>query len=142
MTRPPKFTIAALMGVVAFCAATFAALRASSPYWASAMVSTTVLVLLGSIVASLLGRHRARWSGFAIFGCGYFLLTFTSPFRDVVRPHLFTSVAIVESYRHLHPEVQVDMTEMTPLQGAGVPACRRRSPQRARSKCRRRSLSR
>ena len=53
MTRPPKFTIAALMGLVALCAATFAALRTSSPHWASAMVSVTVLVLLGSVVASL-----------------------------------------------------------------------------------------
>ena len=121
MTRPPKFTIAALMGLVALCAATFAALRTSSPHSASAMVSVTVLVLLGSVVASLRGRHPAAWSGFAIFGCGYFLLTFTSPFRDVVRPHLLTSIAIVESYRHLHPEVRVEVTDLTPLLGAGVP---------------------
>jgi CDP-diglyceride synthetase len=121
MTRRPKLTIAALMALVAFCAATFAALRASSPYLASAMVSVTVLVLLGSVVASLLGRHRAAWSGFAIFGWGYFILTFTSPFRDVVRPHLFTSVAIVESYRHVHPELRVELMTLNPLPGAGVP---------------------
>jgi hypothetical protein len=85
------------------------------------MVSLAVLALLGSVVASLWGRHRAGWSGFAVFGWGYFVLTFTSPFRDVVRPHLFTSVAIVESYRHLHPEVRVEVTDLADLPGAGVP---------------------
>jgi hypothetical protein len=83
MTPLPRLTIAALIGLVALCAVTFAALRTSSPYWASAMVSLTVLVLLGSVVASVWGRHRAGWSGFAIFGWGYFRLAFCSPFRDV-----------------------------------------------------------
>jgi hypothetical protein len=121
MTRTPRLTIAALMLLVVVCAATLAALRTSSPYWAAAMVSLTVLALLGSVVAGLWGRHRAAWSGFAIFGWGYFLLTFTSPFRDEVRPHLLTSAAIVESYRNLHPEVRVEMTELTELRGAGMP---------------------
>src|SRR5204863_2458583 len=31
------------------------------------------------------------------------------------------SVAVVESYRHLHPEVRVEVTDLTPLPGAGVP---------------------
>jgi len=121
MTHPPRLTIAALIGLVALCAVTFAALRTSSPYWASAMVSLTILVLLGSVVASVWGRHRALWSGFAIFGWGYFLLAFCSPFRDVVRPHMLTSVAIVESYRHIHPEVRLEVTDLTPLPAAGVP---------------------
>jgi hypothetical protein len=121
MTRTPRLTIAALMLLVVVCAATLAALRTSSPYWAAAMVSLTVLALLGSVVAGLWGRHRAAWSGFAIFGWGYFLLTFTSPFRDVVRPHLLTSVAIVESYRHLRPGLRVEMTELTLLSQAGMP---------------------
>jgi hypothetical protein len=121
MTRPLRIPISALIGLVAFCAASFAALRTSSPYWASAMVNLTLLALLGSVVASLWGRHRAGWSGFAVFGWGYFVLTFTSPFRDVVRPHLVTSVAIVESYRHLHPEVRVEVTDLAYLPGAGVP---------------------
>lgn len=121
MTRPPRPTVSALIGLVAFCAVTFAALRTSSPYWASVMVSLTVLILLGSVAASIWGRNRSGWSGFAIFGWGYFLLTFTSPFRDVVRPHLLTSVAIAESYRHLHPEVRIDVTDLAPLPGPGVP---------------------
>jgi hypothetical protein len=121
MLRMPRINISTLIGLVVLCAATFAALRTSSPYWASAMVSFTVLALLGSVVACLWSRHRAGWSGFAVFGWGYFLLTFTSPFRDVVKPHLLTSVAIVESYRHLHPEVRVEVTDLTYLRGAGVP---------------------
>jgi hypothetical protein len=121
MSRPPRLTISALIGLVAVSAASFAALRSSSPYTASTLVSLTVLVLLGSIVASLWGRHRAAWSGFAIFGWGYFLLAFAPPFRDVVKPHLLPSVAAVESYRHLHPEVRVDVTDLTILPGAGAP---------------------
>jgi hypothetical protein len=120
-TRPPRLTLAALVGFIALCAATFAALRTASPYWASAVVSLTVLALFGSVAASLWSRHRVGWSGFAIFGWGYFILTFASPFRDVVRPHLFTSIAIVESYRHLHPEVRVEVTDLAMLPGAGVP---------------------
>ena len=58
MSRPPKLTIAALMGLVILCAASFAALRTSPPYWASWMVSLTVLVLLGSVVASLWGSQQ------------------------------------------------------------------------------------
>ena len=121
MTHPPRLTVAALIGLVAFCAASFAALRTSSPYWASAMVSLTVLALLGSVVACVWGRHRVGWSGFAIFGWGYFILAFCSPFRDVVRPHMLTSVAIVESYRHVHPEVRLDMMNLARLPLAGVP---------------------
>ena len=121
MTRPPRFTIAALMGIIALCATAFTALRTSAPYWAAVLVSVTVVALLGSLVTCVLGRQRAGWTGFAIFGWGYFLLTFTSPFRDVVRPHLLTSVAIVESYRHVHPGVRVEVTDMAPLPGAGVP---------------------
>jgi hypothetical protein len=121
MLHPPRLTIAALIGLVALCAVTFAALRTSSPYWASAMMSLTMLVLLGSVVASVWGRHRAGWSGFAIFGWGYFLLAFGSPFRDVVRPHMLTSVAIVESYRHVHPEVRIDVMDLALLPRAGAP---------------------
>ena len=124
MPGSPRLTLGALTALIAFCAVTFAALRISSPYWAAAMVSLTSLVLLGSIVAALWGRHRAGWSGFAIFGWGYFLLTFSSPFRDVVRPHLFTSVAIVESYRYLHPEVRIEVIDLTPLPAAGAAAGR------------------
>lgn len=121
MTRSPRLTIAALIGLVALFAVTFAALRTSSPYWAAAMVSLTVLVLLGSVTASIWGRHRARWSGFAIFGWGYFVLAFCSPFREVVRPHLLTSVAIVESYRYVHPQVRLEPIDLAQLPAAGKP---------------------
>jgi hypothetical protein len=121
MARQPRLTIAGVTVLIALCGVTFAALRISSPYWASAMVSLTVLILLGSLVSGIWGRHRALWSGFAIFGWGYFLLTFTAPFRDVVRPHLFTSVAIAESYRYLHPEVRVEVIDLTSLPPPGVP---------------------
>src|SRR5262245_42841412 len=103
MMHSPRLTLSALIGIVAYCSVTLAALLKSSPYGAAVLMTLTVVVLLGSVVASVWGRRRAGWSGFAVFGWGYFLLAFTSPFRDVVRPHLLTSVAIVESYRHLHP---------------------------------------
>ena len=63
MRRMPRINVSTLMGLVALCAMALAALRTSSPYWASAMVSVTVLVLLGSVVASLRGRHRAAGPG-------------------------------------------------------------------------------
>lgn len=142
MTRPPRFTIAALMGIIALCATAFTALRTSAPYWAAVLVSVTVVALLGSLVTCVLGRQRAGWTGFAIFGWGYFLLTFTSPFRDVVRPHLLTSVAIVESYRHVHPGVRVEVTDMRHSRARACPCSERRSPWAGRRSFRRRNLSR
>jgi hypothetical protein len=52
---------------------------------------------------------------------GYFLLAFGSPFRDVVKPHLLTSVAIVESYHHIHPDGPLNVMELTRLPQPGAP---------------------
>jgi hypothetical protein len=59
--------------------------------------------------------------GFAVFGWGYFLMALASPFHGVVRPHLLTSVGIAETYERLYPDVRVEVTDVAPLPGAGVP---------------------
>jgi hypothetical protein len=43
MNRRPRLTLAGLTAFIALCGVTFAAIRVSSPYWASAMVSLTTL---------------------------------------------------------------------------------------------------
>jgi hypothetical protein len=44
MNRRPRLTLAGLTVFIALCGVTFAAIRVSSPYWASAMVSLTTLI--------------------------------------------------------------------------------------------------
>ena len=66
MSPSPRLTLAALTTPITFFAVTYAALRISSPYCVSAMLSLSTLALLGSVVMSLLGQHRVGWSSFAI----------------------------------------------------------------------------
>ena len=121
MTRTPRLTMAALIGLVAL-------------WQRRSRRSAHVIAVLGrdngepdgAGLARLrnsehLGPSSRLWSGFAIFGWGYFFLAFCSPFRDVVRPHMLTSVAIVESYRYVHPQVRLQPIDLAQLPAAGKP---------------------
>jgi hypothetical protein len=100
----PRFSIAGLLAFVLVCGLGLAALKAASGMWASVMVTLAAVALLTSIVGAAKGRNRAGWLGFAVFAWGYVVLNFAPWCRDVVYPHLLTTTAILESYRHLHPK--------------------------------------
>ena len=55
----PRFTLAGRTVLIALRGMTFPALRLSSPHWALPMVSLTIRILLGSIVAILLHVSRS-----------------------------------------------------------------------------------
>ena len=78
--RRVRFSIAGLMAAVAVTALAVAALRASTPAWAGAMLML-VWSVLGLAIISAVYRprsERAWWLGFTLFGCGYLVLAFWS----------------------------------------------------------------
>lgn len=69
-----RISIAGLVLGVIFSAVVFAAIRSGSDAWSRSIYTMTLAILGFSAVAS---RHRGVfWSGFAIFGTGYFLVGF------------------------------------------------------------------
>jgi hypothetical protein len=83
--------IAGLMGLVLFCALSFAAFRSLS-YQAAILAFTGMwLAVLAGVVASRFGRYRTFWTGFSVVGGGYALLAFAPGTWEDIRPHLLTS---------------------------------------------------
>ncbi len=77
MSRPIRFSIAGLMGIVVMAAIGLAALRNASETWAGAMLLLTCGVLALAVVGVVCcgGSERAWWLGFALFGWGYLALS-------------------------------------------------------------------
>jgi hypothetical protein len=71
--RRIRFSIAGLLGLVAFSGAGFAALRAASEPWDSGLFGVTLLLLLAAILLAVhrTWRTRAFWLGFALYGWAY-----------------------------------------------------------------------
>jgi hypothetical protein len=72
-----RFTIRELILVVVVIAIGLAAIRSGSAPWAGAMTSITFFVMIASTLGVALGRamRRVFWSGFALLGWSYLLLT-------------------------------------------------------------------
>lgn len=118
--RMPRFSIAALLAFVLICGLGLAALKAASGMWASVMVTIAAVALLTSVVGAAKGRNRAGWLGFAVFGCGYVAFNFAPWCHEVISPHLLTTLAIVESFRYVHPGPHV-LFEVEPPRPGRVP---------------------
>ena len=71
-----RFSTLTLLGLVVFAAIGCAALLNSNQWWASILYMASVLSLLTAVLASIYSHagKRAFWTGFALFGTGYFLL--------------------------------------------------------------------
>jgi hypothetical protein len=87
-----RFRIGTILIVVVFLAVGVAALREASDVWESGVFSLTVAALLNSILLAIYrtGKKRAFWTGFALFGCVYLMLTLIPP----IGPRLITSRAL------------------------------------------------
>lgn len=87
------FSLAGLLGAVAFVAVGCAALRYASDWWASGVLTLAVGLLLGGTLALFLrpGRPRAFWAGFALFGWAYLLLCFGPWIGSAMGPRLITT---------------------------------------------------
>ena len=106
-----RFSLRSIAAAVLCCAVGLAALRESTGYWASAMVTLMILALLGATVAAIVASDRTGWIGFAIFGWGYAILGF-GPLGDT-RAYLLTSVAIAEAFPRVHDARTQDISYYT-----------------------------
>ena len=75
--RRPRITIAALLGIVAFVAVAFAALREPTDGWDSGVFGVTLTTLLTSVLLAVhhTGERRAYWLGLALFGWAYLVMS-------------------------------------------------------------------
>jgi hypothetical protein len=106
--KRPRFTIGELILVVIVVAIGLAAIRSGSAVWAGAMTSIAFFAMVASILGVVLGRgmRRAYWSGFALLGWSYLLLSHVTWLdgqigNRLLAPRLFSYLAEV-----LHSEVQ------------------------------------
>jgi hypothetical protein len=101
--RAPRITIAAFMAFVMFLGVSFAALRAPTPLWSSAMftlaVATSGVALLGLICRR--GRARTTWAGYFVFGTGYLTLCAGPWCDDHIMPYLLTTRFSDFRYRYM-----------------------------------------
>ena len=103
--RRIRFSIAGLMAAVAVAALAVAALRASTPAWAGAMLML-VWGVLGLAILCTVYRprsERAWWLGFALFGSGYLVLAFWS---EINFDSLPTSTLLLFVSSKVDPSIQ------------------------------------
>lgn len=98
-----RFSLAKLLGAVVLVALGLAALVNATDFWVRVSVTLAVLVLLSAIARALYSsdNRRAFWSGFAIFGWGYFVLGFVVPdsvplVTQSLLDHLYPNVRRIE----------------------------------------------
>jgi hypothetical protein len=97
-----RFTIAELILVVVVAALGLAAIRSGSPVWAGAMFSITFFALICAFLGIALGRglRRIYWSGFALLGWSYLLLSYNPWLNErfgqfLLAPNLFEYLDVV-----------------------------------------------
>ncbi|MDB5353412.1 MAG: hypothetical protein JWN86_4659 [Planctomycetota bacterium] len=105
MSRP-RISIASLLIVVVVVAMGLAALRAASYPWAGAFTSLTYFALLASWLGIAFGRGRRRvfWTGFALLGWGYVVLSHSSWMGNGFRSFLLAPNLSASLFEILHPE--------------------------------------
>ena len=84
------FSLVGLFGLVTVACVAVAALKASTPLWASVVFSGTLLVLAFALLGCWLGTKRRLWAGIALFGWGFIALT-CGPLETSVRQRLVTT---------------------------------------------------
>jgi hypothetical protein len=99
-----QFSLAGLMGGVAFVAVSIAALRFASELWAALAFTLTVVALVGSLLGCMLrpaGMRRAS-GAFALAGWVYVILVFGPWFNIHARPRLIST----HLARYCQPKLQ------------------------------------
>jgi hypothetical protein len=122
----PRITIAELILVVVVAAIGLAAIRSASAAWAGAMFSITFFALICSFLGIALGRglRRIYWSGFALLGWSYLLLSYTPWLHErfgqfLLAPNLFE---YLEEVLHAEPPAPRGMQSVAPFQILGAMA--------------------
>jgi hypothetical protein len=104
-----RFSLAALVVVVAFCGVGFAALRNANQFWSDAIFTLTAAALCTTTYLAL--YRRGAWAAFAIVGWASLILSFVRPENG---PELLTTTAI----DRLHSYIS-DQRATQPINGLG-----------------------
>jgi hypothetical protein len=99
--RPPRFTLATLMGLIVFVGVAIAALRDANQVWAGLTFTATLGILTTAVLGAAFGfgGRRAFLAGAAFFGFGYLVLA-TDP---ATGEFLLTTRLIDRLYTLMYP---------------------------------------
>jgi hypothetical protein len=102
--RRPRVSIASLLAVVAVAALGFAAVTVASPIWVGLVTSLTWFLIVAALLGVLFGRgsRRVFWTGFALLGWSYLILTHHPTTVTFIRPYLLATRLFETLYPILH----------------------------------------
>jgi hypothetical protein len=90
-----RYSLGALLVAVLVVAVGCAALVNPTPLWSQIVFTSTLVLILGAVVAAAAAWPRPFATGFAIFGGAYLLLA-CGTWATLVRPHLLTETALAK----------------------------------------------
>lgn len=103
--KPPRFSLAWLMGAVLFCALAAGGLHGANEIWASGLYSLALCAVVLGLIVGLVrsGKARAGGLGFGLCGLAY-LAASMGPWSQpsVGAPPLMTSLLLQHLYPRLH----------------------------------------
>jgi len=93
----PQFSIAGLLGVVTFVAVACAALVKPSEWWASILVTTTVVAIVAAGLSAWFhrGPRRNFAASFTVVGAAYLWLVFGHAFSATMGARLLTTFHVI-----------------------------------------------
>jgi hypothetical protein len=96
MRQRYRYSIRGLMLLIVMLAVAFAALRYPSPFWANAWFSMALAGVTLAIPAAIgsAGGDRAFWSGFAVCGWVYFVMSLAPGIDRETSPQLLTTTIL------------------------------------------------
>lgn len=103
------------MLVVASVGLGVAGLSRPSRLWGAVLFSSATAILLGAVLAAVLGkgRRRAFWAGFAVFGWGYLALQYGPWFETQVGPYTLPTALLDVLYPVVAPTPPTGVTTTT-----------------------------
>lgn len=99
-----RISIGMLLTVVAVAAIGFAAITVASPLWVGLTTSLTWFLIVASLLGVGFGRGKVRvyWTGFALLGWSFLILTIHPVTREHVQRYLISNNLRTTLYTTLH----------------------------------------
>jgi hypothetical protein len=106
-----RFSMKSMLATFVFVAVSFFGVLYANAFLATCFTTAAFLIVLCGILAAMLcvGRARAYWIGFAVFGAGYFLLAMFG--ERLIDPGSQSAIIVVESDNVVSAEPRLLTTE-------------------------------